>query len=189
MFFRFVWYFIHFTCVLCSLIPSHSIIYWLRYILAYCFMNSFCPLIRMVFSSTFSGFQLVFLLAKCWQFFFVFSIAFYLPKKACRMVSCCCCCCFLWFLSLPKRMDFTFVINSQFHFSHCISPYIYFLLTRQCVGSAVRKYCDWRNIKAWNISQTMTPQNGNKTLTSSYIDERKKTHKTRTLCTTEIAYI
>lgn len=37
-----VWYFIQFTCVLCSFIPFHSIIYWLRYILDHCFMNLFC---------------------------------------------------------------------------------------------------------------------------------------------------
>lgn len=71
---RFVWYFIRFTCVLCSFIPSHSIIYWLCYIFAYCFTNSFCLMnqigwhLRTVYSALCISFY-SFTAAKCWVIF------------------------------------------------------------------------------------------------------------------------
>lgn len=73
----FVWYFIHFTCVLCSFIPSHSIIYWLCYMfssLLFYVRLSFGSWIRWFgFTAIYSGFCISFgsfRSTKFWQFFF-----------------------------------------------------------------------------------------------------------------------
>lgn len=151
-------------------VPFHSIMYWLCYIFAHCSTKSFYSWIKWLFLVLFLvdgmvSFTAGKMLAVYTTLFFLFTewslqncmdfkaLVFYLSCFPLHVQT-------KWFSLSSSIGNFTFWI-----------VFLHFWL--DAVGSAVYGNILTEENKTWNISETMTPQNDNKTSTSSHTKQKQ----------------
>lgn len=115
---------------------------------------------------------------------FLVSFGFSTGKMLAIFCVLCCCVCRLkhtelWILKFSFLWFYFFWLfkRNGFHFRHqfaislfCISPF----LARRCWLSCIYENILTEGNKTWNISETMSPQNDNKTSTSSCMKQRRR---------------